>query len=54
MEHAQAVILEKCVITIAEIAAKLGINVGLAHALVYKELQFSKICSRWLPKHLTG
>jgi hypothetical protein len=52
-EHVQAKVLENCMVTTVETAAKLCMSVGSAHAIVHNGLEFNKVCSRWISKHLT-
>jgi len=39
--------------TFEEIAGRLNVSVGSAFSLIHDSLQFSKVCSRWVPKELT-
>jgi hypothetical protein len=36
-----------------EIAKQLNISIGSSYPLVYYNLQFHKVCARWVPKELT-
>jgi hypothetical protein len=36
-----------------EIAKQLNISIGSAYFLVHGNLQFHKVCARWVPKELT-
>jgi hypothetical protein len=51
-QHAQARIPEICEVNISDTAAKLGTSIGLAQAVSHDELEFNKMYSRWVPKHL--
>ena len=40
-------------ITVEEIAVRVGMSTGAAHAILVDEMHASKICSRWMPHFLT-
>ena len=40
-------------ITVEEIAMRVGMSTGAAHAILVDEMKASKICSRWIPHALT-
>ncbi|GBM42795.1 hypothetical protein AVEN_228571-1 [Araneus ventricosus] len=40
-------------ITTREIAIELSINKGTAHHIIHKKLGYDKVCSQWVPKHLS-
>ena len=40
-------------ITVKEIAMRVGMSTGAAHAILVDEMKASKICSRWIPHALT-
>jgi len=40
-------------ITVKEVASLLDISVGSAHHIIHDELEFRKVCARWVIKRLT-
>ena len=40
-------------ISLVEIANAVGVSTGTAHSIVHDNLQFRKICARWIPHALT-
>ena len=40
-------------ISLVEIANAVGVSTGTAHTIVHDNLQFRKICARWVPHALT-
>ena len=46
-------LLEDPHITLVEIADAVGISTGTAQAIVHDNMQFRKICARWVPHSLT-
>ena len=40
-------------VTIADVAEKLRMSIGSAHAIVRDRLQYRKLCARWVPRSLT-
>ena len=48
------VIRENRRVTVNEVASLLDISVGSAHHIIHDELQFRKVCARWVPKRLTS
>ena len=51
---AEAIVKEKCRITVNEIAAHLGMSHGSAHYIVRDVLQFLKVSASWVPRQLTA
>jgi hypothetical protein len=50
--HPTTVILQNRRVTINEIAKQLNISIGSAYSVVHDNLQFHKVCARWVPKEL--
>jgi hypothetical protein len=40
-------------VTVDEIAVQLNIGIGSAYSMVHDNLQFHKMCARWVPKKVT-
>jgi len=40
-------------VTVKEVASLLDISVGSTHHIIHNELEFRKVCTRWVPKRLT-
>ena len=40
-------------ITTREIADSLSVSKGTVHTMLHEHLQYSKVCAKWVPKHLT-
>jgi len=47
------VIRENRRVTVKEVASLLDISVGSAHHIIHDELNFQKVCARWVSKQLT-
>jgi hypothetical protein len=41
-------------LTVAEIAGAVGISYGSTFAIITDELEFRKVCARWVPRLLTS
>ncbi|GBM95672.1 hypothetical protein AVEN_27284-1 [Araneus ventricosus] len=41
-------------ITTREIAVELSISKGTVHHIIHKKRGYGKVCSQWVPKHLSG
>jgi hypothetical protein len=52
-ERARELILQNRKVTVNEIAKQLNINIGSAYSVVHDNLQFHKVCARWILKELT-
>ena len=50
----EQLILDNRRITVREISEAVGISVGSVEDIVHKELQFSKVSARWVPRILTS
>jgi hypothetical protein len=53
-ERARELILQNKRVKVDEIAEQLNISIGSAYFVVYENLQFHKLCARWVPKELTN
>lgn len=53
VERVEQLILDNRRITIREISEEVGISVGSVEDIVHKNLQFSKVSARWVPRILT-
>lgn len=53
VEKVEQLILDNRRITIREISEEVAISVGSVEEIVRKELQFSKVSARWVPRILT-
>jgi hypothetical protein len=53
-ERARELILQNGRMMVDEIAKQLNISFVSAYSVVYDNLQFHKVCARWVPKELTG
>jgi hypothetical protein len=52
-ERARELILENRRVTVDKIAKQQNISIGSACFVVHDNLQFHKVCARWVPKELT-
>jgi hypothetical protein len=52
-ERARKLILQTRRVTVDEIAKRLNISIVSAYSVVHDNLQFHKVCVRWVPKELT-
>jgi hypothetical protein len=52
-ERARELILHNRRVMIHEIAEQLNISIGSAYSVMHDNLQFHKVCARWVPKELT-
>jgi hypothetical protein len=51
-ERAREPILQNRRVTVDEIAKQMNISIGSAYSVVHDNLQFHKVCARWIPKEL--
>jgi hypothetical protein len=51
-ERARELILEYRRVTVHKIAKQLNISTGSAYSVEHDNLQFHKVCARWVPKEL--
>jgi hypothetical protein len=51
-ERAMELVLQNRWVTVDEISEQLNISIGSAYSVVHDNLQFHKVCARWLPKEL--
>jgi transposase len=51
-ERARELILQNRRVTVDEIAKQLNISIGSAYSVVHDNLQFHRVCARWVPKEL--
>jgi hypothetical protein len=51
-ERARELILQNRGVTVNEIAKQLNISIGSAYSVVYDNLQYHKVCARWVSKEL--
>jgi transposase len=52
-ERARELIFQNRIVMVDEIAKQLNISIGSAYSVVHDNLQFHKVCARWVPKELT-
>jgi hypothetical protein len=52
-ERARELILQNRRVTVNKIAKQLNMSIGSAYSVVHDNLQFHKVCARWVPKELT-
>jgi hypothetical protein len=53
MKKARELILQNRRVTADKIAKQLNIRIGFAYSVVHNNLQFHKMCARWVPRELT-
>jgi hypothetical protein len=53
-EGARELILQNRRVTVDKITKQLNISIGSAYSVVHDNLQFHKVCVRWVPVELTG
>jgi histone-lysine N-methyltransferase SETMAR len=51
-DRGRELILQNRRVTVDEIAKQLNISIGSAYSVVHDNLQFHKVCARWVPKEL--
>jgi hypothetical protein len=51
-ERARELILQNRRVAVDEMARQLNISIGSAYSVVHDNLQFHKVCARWVPKAL--
>jgi hypothetical protein len=51
--RARELILQNRRVMVNEIAKQLNISIGSACSVVHDNLQFQKVCAKWVPKELT-
>ncbi|KAF8764430.1 hypothetical protein HNY73_022501 [Argiope bruennichi] len=54
MQRVEYIILSNRRVSIAHTAQDLGISVGSAHSIVHNQLDYRKLCSRWVPCSLSS
>jgi hypothetical protein len=52
-ERARELSLQIRRVTVNEILKQVNISTGCAYSVVHDNLQFHKVCARWVPKELT-
>jgi hypothetical protein len=53
VDRVNTLIQESRRITVSAVANVLDISYGSAYSIMHDELKYRKVCSRWIPKHLT-
>ena len=53
-ERTMELIRENRRITVEKVAGRLNVSVGSVYSLIHDSLTFSKVCTGWVPKELTG
>ncbi|GBN99272.1 hypothetical protein AVEN_205157-1 [Araneus ventricosus] len=54
IQQTREMILENTQVTIDEVASAFNISHDSAHQIIHDELNFHKVCARWVPRKLTA